>query len=203
MKSKKVFLAVALLIFSNSVFALTPQKIESIKDVLRNVQKTDQDTRLEIQEKQKTMMPTSPEIRSLWDKQNFIDSENQRKIEKILEEIGWPRKSDFGSLGPAEAIFLVIQHSDLDFQKKYYKLLKLAAESGDLSKSSFAIFEDRILVREGKNQKYGSQLKIDQNTGKYSFYPIEDEENVNKRRSEVGLESLDEYAKRFGIEYIQ
>jgi hypothetical protein len=34
------------------------------------------------------------------------------------------------------------------------------------------------------------------------LYPIDDEENVNARRAEVGLEPLAEYLKRaFGIDY--
>ena len=33
-----------------------------------------------------------------------------------------------------------------------------------------------------------------------TLWPIEDEEHVDERRAEVGLEPLAEYLKRFGIE---
>jgi len=38
--------------------------------------------------------------------------------------------------------------------------------------------------------------------GKYEFFPIVDEVNVNKRRASVGLPPLEEYAKYFGVEYV-
>jgi hypothetical protein len=33
------------------------------------------------------------------------------------------------------------------------------------------------------------------------FHPIDDELNVNERRASMGLEPLEEYAKRFGFIY--
>ncbi len=50
-------------------------------------------------------------------------------------------------------------------------------------------------------QIYGSQIHRDQKTGKYFVAPIEDEQNVNKRRAAVGLEPLEEYAKQWNIDY--
>ena len=32
-------------------------------------------------------------------------------------------------------------------------------------------------------------------------WPIEDEKNVNQRRDSLGLEPMEEYAKRFGLKY--
>ncbi len=47
-----------------------------------------------------------------------------------------------------------------------------------------------------------SQLRTNEKTGKYEFYPIEREANVDKRRASVGLEPLEQYAKYFGVDYI-
>ena len=54
-----------------------------------------------------------------------------------------------------------------------------------------------MLVREGKPQIYGTQVKsIEQWKGKEPVLePIEDEANVNARRAEVGLMPLSEYRK--------
>jgi hypothetical protein len=46
---------------------------------------------------------------------------------------------------------------------------------------------------------YGTQLGIDQETGKYFVLPIQDPEEVDKRRLKLGLGPLSEYLKRFGI----
>ena len=64
------------------------------------------------------------------------------------------------------------------------------------------MLEDRILVRNGKKQVYGTQLHSGPDTGgKLVLAPIEDEEHVDKRRASVGLMPLKEYLKHFGIEY--
>jgi hypothetical protein len=68
---------------------------------------------------------------------------------------------------------------------------------------------DRVKVKKHEKQIYGTQLRFikDPKTGyitdKSEFEPIEDEKNVNKRRQEVGLQPIEEYAKEMGIVYEQ
>ena len=70
----------------------------------------------------------------------------------------------------------------------------------DLELSQMALMEDRILMREGKPQKYGSQIQAGCKT-KWELYPLKNPETVNKRRAEVGLQPLEEYVKQYGIEF--
>jgi hypothetical protein len=56
-------------------------------------------------------------------------------------------------------------------------------------------------MRKGEKQKYGSQIRINPKTGMQEIWPIDDEKNVNKRRAEIGMEPMEDYARRFGIEY--
>lgn len=128
----------------------------------------------------------------------FIDSTNQVQICEIINKYGWLGKSVVGKYN--SVLFLVIQHADLKTQEKYYPLLKNSVEIGESSASEAALMEDRILMRQGKKQKYGSQIIINEN-GVQVLYPIEDERNVNIRRSKVGLESIEEYVNHFGIDY--
>ena len=79
-------------------------------------------------------------------------------------------------------------------------MMREAVKKGKAFPQSLALLEDRVLTGQGKEQIYGSQLRID-STGKNSFFPIMDEWNVNKRRASVGLGPLEEYAKHFGVEY--
>lgn len=75
-------------------------------------------------------------------------------------------------------------------------------ENGDADKQSFAMLDDRVRMHEGRPQRYGSQIRGNRDT-KMTFWQIEDEESVDKRRAEMGLEPLAEYAKRFkGLEYV-
>jgi len=80
-------------------------------------------------------------------------------------------------------------------------MLKEAVRRGEAESGNAALLKDRILMREGKKQIYGSQLHLNQVTKQLELWPIEDDENVDARRASVGLEPLAEYMKRFGLEY--
>ncbi|MBK6754037.1 MAG: hypothetical protein IPG69_10680 [Flavobacteriales bacterium] len=76
---------------------------------------------------------------------------------------------------------------------------RLAVEEGKLAASSLALLEDRIEMRNGRPQIYGSQVRMA--NGKSTLWAIRDEETVNERRASVGLGLLEEYAARFGINW--
>ncbi len=129
----------------------------------------------------------------------YIDSCNLVQVEKLISKYGWLGKSFVGVKGN-QTTFLVIQHSDLAIQLKYFPLFQKSVEEGESKPSDLALMQDRILMSQGKKQLYGSQIFFDK-TGTQEFYQIDDEKNVNARRAKVGLEPIEEYAKRFGIEY--
>jgi len=135
------------------------------------------------------------------DRQNELDGKNRQRLDEIVKQHGWPKKSVFGEEASGVA-FLIVQHAELDYQKKYLPMIKDAVAQKEARRSDLAMLEDRILTREGKKQVYGTQLRLNQTTQRMELYPIEDEENVNSRRAAVGLEPLAEYLKRaFGIDY--
>jgi hypothetical protein len=129
----------------------------------------------------------------------FIDSCNLAQVEAIIARHGWLGKSVIGPRGNY-TLWLVIQHAELPIQVKYFSMLKKSVELGESTPSHLALLEDRILMRRGQKQIYGSQV-IYNDKGQPEFYPIIDEKNVNVRRAEVGLEPIEEYAEHFGIDY--
>ena len=129
---------------------------------------------------------------------NEKDSINLIKVKAILDQYGWLGSDIVGGQGN-QTIFLVIQHADLRTQEKYLPMMQEAVRHGKAKGSHLALLIDRVEMYNGRPQIYGSQLNGE--NGKYKFYPILDEANVNKRRAEVGLEPLEEYAKQFNIEY--
>lgn len=135
-----------------------------------------------------------------WRRIEELDSINLVKVEDIFARHGYPGKSKVGKQ-LSSAAFLVIQHADLAHQEKHFPLLEQAANAGELDKSSLALLIDRIRMRKGEKQLYGSQVTDPDGDGKWDFHPIEDEANVDKRRAEMGLGPLAEYARHFGIEY--
>lgn len=120
-------------------------------------------------------------------KMEEIDRANLKRLTEIVERYGWPGVSFAGTRG-AQAAFLVLQHTeDLQTQKKYLPLLREAVRNSDASPAELALLEDRVRVRSGLPQLYGSQPGD----------PIEDEAHVDQRRKAMGLEPLADYLKRF------
>ena len=138
---------------------------------------------------------------ALWKKQLPIDEKNQQRVDEIIAKFGWPGATNVGRKG-ALAVFLVIQHAPLPVMKRHYAAMNAEMKNGEMQKENFALIEDRIRMYEERPQLYGSQIKNDPETGKRIIWKIEDEANVDKRRAEMGLPPLIEYAKFFGIDYV-
>jgi hypothetical protein len=131
-----------------------------------------------------------------WHLKDSLNQLNQAELEEIIRTKGWPLISTTGNQGSSTA-FLIIQHADLEKQKKYIGTITDLAQKGEARWPDVALMTDRILIREGKKQLYGSQV----NPSTHSVLPIEDEINVDKRRAEKGLGPLAEYLTYFGINY--
>jgi hypothetical protein len=114
--------------------------------------------------------------------------QHTNRMKTIVDQYGWPGKSIAGSDG-ANAAWLLVQHSDLDcdFQKRCLKLMEQAPE-GEVERQHIAYLMDRVLVSEGKKQRYGTQFGPEG-----MLRPIEDEGTVDVRRKDVGLPPLKEY----------
>jgi hypothetical protein len=167
---------------------------------LEEILTDDQEYRGKVDSVRKKYGLQSPEFKTLVKTINAKDSVNLIKVKAILDQYGWPGADIVGNSG-ALTVFLVIQHADLATQQHYLPALREAVRNKKARAANLALLEDRVAMREGRKQIYGSQLQTDPKTGKTAFYSIEDEPNVNKRRASVGLEPLEDYAKRFGLEY--
>jgi len=140
----------------------------------------------------------SKEVKERRKQMHEIDSINLIKVKAILDQFGWLGRSAVGEDGNV-ALFLVIQHADLETQEIYLPMLKEAVKNGKAEAADLALLVDRIEGRNGKPQVYGSQVQ--RKAGKYEVKPIIDEVNVNNRRAEVGLEPLEDYLRRWNIDY--
>lgn len=119
------------------------------------------------------------------------DSLNLIQIEELIGKYGWLGARKVGFKG-SRVFYLVVQHASLPTQEKYLPVMKKAVKEGNASRDDLAFLEDRILIRQGKMQIYGSQMKTDE---KGVNYPIKlrDPENVDLRRFNVGLEPMSQY----------
>jgi len=154
----------------------------------------DQTLRLMLPEVVSKFGKGSPEETYFWSLIKEQDSINEKETIKILERYGWLGKNRIGSKAN-QSLWLVIQHAPLEIQEKYLPLLKKSVAENESEGWHLAFLEDRILMRNNKNQIYGSQAMWDQKLNKMKIYKIEDVANVNKRRKTIGLEPIEEYAK--------
>jgi hypothetical protein len=142
----------------------------------------------------------SPAVQEKLKEMHYYDSVDLVKVEKILDEYGWLGFDKIGKMG-ALTLFLVIQHSPLKVQEKYLPMMREAVKNKQAFAGNLALLEDRVALGEGRKQIYGSQLRTDTVTHKNILLPLEDPENVDKRRAEVGLGPLADYLKSFGVEW--
>lgn len=142
---------------------------------------------------------SSRRIDSLWKVIGEKDDVHQTKVKEVLDHYGWLGIDDIGEKANT-TLWLIIQHADSLTQVTYLPMMRQAVQQGKAKSDQLALLEDRVLTGQGKPQIYGSQVKA-LKTGKYEFFPIGDERNVNKRRAAVGLEPLEVYARNFGIDY--
>jgi hypothetical protein len=121
---------------------------------------------------------------------------NAARLAQVIAEHGWPGEKLVGVEGAAAA-GMIAQHAigEPGFQRACLAALEQAAARGEVPAWQPAMLEDRIRVFEGRLQRYGTQLEID-DEGRLYPHPIEDPEGVEARRQAVGLEPLAEKLAR-------
>jgi hypothetical protein len=140
----------------------------------------------------------SKEMKDLWRIIDEKDSLNLIKVEAILNKYGWLGADVVGEQGNA-TLFFVIQHSNISAQEKYLPVMRDAVKKGNAKASSLALLEDRVALRQGKRQVYGSQVSWNMKTNEYYVLPLEDPENVDKRRATMGLPPLSTYLGNWNL----
>lgn len=126
---------------------------------------------------------------------------NEEKVKNILNKYGWPTKEMIGEQGNW-TICNVIQHSDNEIRIKYLPMMRKAVKEKKLEPRFLVRAEDRIATERGDLQIYGGQMKYYPKTKSFNVWPVYDPVNIDKRRSEIGLESISEFLKnRFDFEW--
>lgn len=198
----KIFILILILTTTLTFGQEIPQKrFElSLIETLDSINIDDQKYRLQIDGIEKQYGWNSEEMTRQIKIINEKDSINLIKVKTILDKYGWLGADVIGSLG-SSTLFLVIQHSDLATQEKYLPMLRDAVKNGKAKGSSLALLEDRVAIRQGKKQIYGSQIRRDNETQIYYVLPLEDPDNVDVRRAKVGLQPIAEYVSHWQIKW--
>ncbi|MCB2201036.1 hypothetical protein KQI63_16685 [bacterium] len=171
-----------------------------LRDMLTNMAQSHELFRAQIDSLRKEPRLNEREIRNLVEEQLAIDAENQRLLEAIVEQHGWPGKSLVGEDAAGSAL-TILEHADHNYQKQHLPLLRAAAQEEELPADKIAVLEDQVRMRDGRPQLYGTQFRHEQHDNQEHLYPIEDAAEVNARRAEVGLPPIEEVLEEKGIEW--
>ena len=162
----------------------------ALKETLENIFERDQYNRLLWSQAVKNHPGDTERNERLARKALMTDSLNLVLVNKILSQHGFPRKDQVGDFGN-QAVWLVFQHANLDYQKRSLPQMEAAVSRGDIAPLYLALLRDRIDVREGRPQRYGTQID-----GKGNLAPLLDASRVNKWRQEVGLPPIEQFENR-------
>lgn len=130
------------------------------------------------------------------DRYMALDAENLPWLRELIAERGWPGSSLVGTDG-AHALWLLVQHAtgDIAFMRRCLDLMTAAVEAGEASRRELGYLTDRVLLFEGGQQVYGTQLAA--RGGKWVPDNLRDPGTVDKRRAAVGMAPLAEYLAGF------
>jgi hypothetical protein len=122
-----------------------------------------------------------------------IDVKHTARMHQIVAAIGWPTISKVGQQASHMA-WLLVQHADhdRDFQRACLALMR-AQPAAEVNPQNIAYLEDRVRIGEGRPQLFGTQFHTNKQ-GELEPLPIENPEQVDARRTAIGLSTLAEYA---------
>ena len=109
------------------------------------------------------------------------------ELRAIVDDRGWPGRSDVGEDGSDAAWFLAM-HADADPQLQWrcVELLEPAVASGEADPRHLAVLTDRTTSAAVGDQVYGS-LAVLGDSGPVFLVPVRDPDGLDRRRSAIGL----------------
>jgi hypothetical protein len=154
--------------FSNEVVAL--------RAILKRITDEDQEVRT-----RPSLSPTE---------ETAVDRRHRPEIDRIHEQYGWLKASVAGK-DAAHMFWLLVQHQDAELQRRLLPEMERATSEREASRADYALLYDRVMVGEGKLQRWGSQTKcVD---GKAVLDPVEDPASLDDRRRALFMQPVEHY----------
>lgn len=119
------------------------------------------------------------------------DEERRKKVQIIIKEKSLKTEEDF-----YHAAMIFHHGSDDSYIKKAQSLAKKSMELGyEKARWLYAATIDRLLMRQGKKQKFGTQFTQKTSEAKWKLYPV-DSETTNEERALYNVPPLEETKKK-------
>lgn len=118
---------------------------------------------------------------------------NKQTLGSIIKKYGFPTKIKTSQKAYKSATIVTLHCGDVNFMNSFLTEMRNQSEK-DIDKADIGYLTDKINILKKLPQIYGTQyMKKDD---KISFMPVEDIENIDKRRKELGMETWEEYKKK-------
>ncbi len=122
-----------------------------------------------------------------------VDRLHAKRVREIIGAHGWPGRTLVGTDG-AQGIWLLVQHFEISDQDEYLPMMEAAVKKGEADGKYYAYLLDRVRVRHGQKQLYGTQYQVNA-AGEWVREDIEDPAHLDERRRSVGMLPLAEFEK--------
>jgi Family of unknown function (DUF6624) len=143
---------------------------------------------MQMAEVDQTMRRRAAQDSAAWDA--AVDEAHQRRLEEIIDCIGWPTIALVGAEA-SNAAWLIAQHGPNLEVMEHCLGLMLRLPTNSVHPANIAYLQDRVLMMRGEPQIYGTQFHgIGDDL---RVYPIQNPDRVDERRASVGLGPFAEY----------
>lgn len=124
--------------------------------------------------------------------QKAVEKRHVERIEALIDEHGWFASSDVGLEAHATAFEIVQQSGTVELQRRVLDALDEQEDDGENQVNrQRAMLIDTIREAEGRPQVYG--MKVETMNGSIDVPPIENRNDLDERRAEMGLQPYDDY----------
>ncbi len=164
-----------------------PPRLPAFREELLRMESEDQAVRAPFTSGR---VPTKQEEAAL----RATDARNLARLKEITRRNGFPKAADVGRDGVAAA-WLLVQHADADpaFQEQILSELEGLGDADGISSEQIALLTDRVLLAQGRPQRYGSQYGGKPGT-RPAMRPVEDPEGLDARRARMHMMPSATYA---------
>jgi hypothetical protein len=167
------------------------------RDAIRTF--TDSDLRKELQERfaadqqARREYLAAPHNPAFVNRMVELDAKNLMWLKSLVRDKGIPTVDQVGESG-VRWTWLLVQHASrgLQLQTSVLPLFVKRYEAGELSGDAVAKLTDRILVVQGKPQRFGTQFNW--LSGQFEHYSAAEVAQIEAHRQELGLMPMSDYA---------
>ncbi|WP_394749680.1 DUF6624 domain-containing protein [Spongiimicrobium salis] len=176
---------------------LSSKTLDSLRTHLESILTKDQVFRSIYKEAENKLGKDSAAMEYFWEVVEQQDKLLEQEVTAILDQYGWLGISQVGRRANT-TLWAVLQHGSVASKEKYAPLLKASVLKKESRPAHYARLIDRMLINSKRPQEYGTQYEYDKE-GNAIFFPIHAPEYIDRRRKELGLSGIQEFAEQLGI----